>query len=104
VAKLQYAESSRIDGCWKPLQVLHSARKLFASRYGKMSTSMSRGRSDMVVVLSAMVMDVSRSYWRARWMLKVRGMTSKQAVMGAARNAAASSVVPDTGTRHVHVK
>jgi hypothetical protein len=62
---------------------------------------MSRGRSDMVVVLSAMVLDVSRSYWRVRWVVKVSGMASKQAVMGAARNAAALSVVPDT--RHVHV-
>jgi hypothetical protein len=55
VAKLQYAGSSLIEGCWNALHVLQSAKKLFAGRYGKTRTSISRGRSVMEVVVSDIV-------------------------------------------------
>lgn len=38
------------------MQVLQSARKLFASRYGKTRTSMSRGRSMIELSLSAIAL------------------------------------------------
>ena len=56
MAKLQYAGSRRIEGCWKALHVLQKDRKLFASRYGNTSTRISSGRSVMDEIMSVMVM------------------------------------------------